>query len=132
MKIIKNYKLTTFLFTIILIISCLKDNDYEVPNTDPVAPIINGTLITINTLNSLLEQEQNANGNDVLSFTESDLFISGFVISNDKAGNIYEELVIQDLAVNPNRGVKVLINVSLYLPLLNLAEKYLLNLMVYL
>ena len=112
MNIIKNYKLAAFSFTMILIISCLKDNDYEVPNTDPVAPIINGTLITINTLNSLLEQEQNANGNDVLSFTESDLFISGFVISNDKAGNIYEELVIQDLAVNPNRGVKVLINVS--------------------
>jgi hypothetical protein len=112
MKIIKNYKLAAFFFTMTLIISCLKDDDYEVPNTDPVAPIINGTVITINTLNSLLEQEQNANGNDVLSFTESDLFISGFVISNDKAGNIYEELVIQDLSVNPSRGVKVLINVS--------------------
>ena len=112
MKIIKNYKLAAFFFTMTLIISCLKDDDYEVPNTDPVAPIINGTVITINTLNSLLEQEQNTNGNDVLSFTESDLFISGFVISNDKAGNIYEELVIQDLSVNPSRGVKVLINVS--------------------
>ena len=112
MKIIKNYKLAAFFFTMTLIISCLKDDDYEVPNTDPVAPIINGTVITINTLNSLLEQEQNTNGNDVLSFTESDLFISGFVISNDKAGNTYEELVIQDLSVNPSRGVKVLINVS--------------------
>ena len=112
MKIIKNYKLAAFFFTMTLIISCLKDDDYEVPNTDPIAPIINGTVITINTLNSLLEQEQNANGNDVLSFTESDLYISGFVISNDKAGNIYEELVIQDLSVNPKRGVKVLINVS--------------------
>ena len=112
MKIIKNYKLAAFFFTMTLIISCLKDDDYEVPNTDPIAPIINGTVITINTLNSLLEQEQNANGNDVLSFTESDLYISGFVISNDEAGNIYEELVIQDLSVNPKRGVKVLINVS--------------------
>ncbi|MDG1329830.1 MAG: DUF5689 domain-containing protein, partial [Flavobacteriaceae bacterium] len=111
MKIIKNYKLATFLFTIILILSCLKD-DYEVPNTDPVAPIINGTVITINTLNSLLEQEKNSNGNDVLSFTESDLFISGFVISNDRTGNIYKELVIQDLSVNPSRGVKILINVN--------------------
>ena len=75
-------------------------------------PIINGTIITINVLNSLLEQEQNANGNDILSFIESNLYISGFVISNDEAGNIYEELVLQDLAVNPSRGVKVLINVS--------------------
>jgi hypothetical protein len=47
-----------------------------------------------------------------LSFIESNLYISGFVISNDEAGNIYEELVLQDLAINPSRGVKVLINVS--------------------
>ncbi|MGY8932549.1 MAG: DUF5689 domain-containing protein [Flavobacteriales bacterium] len=112
MKTIKNYKLVAFFFAMTLVISCVKDDDYDVPNTDPVAPIINGTIITINVLNSLLEQEQNANGNDILSFIESDLYISGFVISNDEAGNIYKELVLQDLAVNPSRGVKFLINVS--------------------
>ena len=112
MKTIKNYKLVAFLFAMTLVISCVKDDDYDVPNTDPVAPIINGTIITINVLNSLLEQEQNANGNDILSFIESDLYISGFVISNDEAGNIYKELVLQDLAVNPSRGVKFLMNVS--------------------
>ena len=112
MKTIKNYKLVAFLFAMTLVISCVKDDDYDVPNTDPVAPIINGTIITINVLNSLLEQEQNANGNDILSFIESNLYISGFVISNDEEGNIYEELVLQDLAINPSRGVKVLINVS--------------------
>ncbi len=90
MKTIKNYKLVAFFFAMTMILSCVKDDDYDVPNTDPVAPIINGTVITINALNSLLEQEQNANGNDILSFTESDLYISGFVISNDEAGNIYE------------------------------------------
>ena len=112
MKTIKNYKLVAFLFAMTLVISCVKDDDYDVPNTDPVAPIINGTIITINVLNSLLEQEQNVNGNDILSFIESDLYISGFVISNDEAGNIYKELVLQDLAVNPSRGVKFLMNVS--------------------
>ena len=112
MKTIKNYKLVAFFFAMTMILSCVKDDDYDVPNTDPVAPIINGTVITINALNSLLEQEQNANGNDILSFTESDLYISGFVISNDEAGNIYEELVLQDLSASPTRGVKVLINVS--------------------
>jgi hypothetical protein len=112
MKTIKNYKLVAFFFAMTLAVSCVKDDDYDMPNTDSIAPIINGTMITINVLNSLLEQEQNANGNDILSFIESDLYISGFVISNDEAGNIYEELVIQDLAINPSRGVKVLINVS--------------------
>jgi hypothetical protein len=112
MKTIKNYKLVAFFFAMTMVLSCIKDDDYDVPNTDPVAPIINGTVITIDALNSLLEQEQNANGNDILSFTESDLYISGFVISNDEAGNLYEELVLQDLAVNPTRGVKISINVS--------------------
>ena len=112
MKTIKNYKLAAFFFAMTLAVSCVKDDDYDMPNTDSAAPIINGTMITINVLNSLLEQEQNVNGNDILSFIESNLYISGFVISNDEAGNIYEELVLQDLAINPSRGVKVLINVS--------------------
>lgn len=112
MKTIKNLKIITFILALTMVVSCVKDDDYDVPNTDPVAPVIDGEVITINALNSLLEQEQNTNGNDILSFTESDLYISGYVISNDEAGNIYEELVLQDQATNPTRGVKVLINVS--------------------
>ena len=112
MKTIKNYKIVAFFLAMTMVLSCVKDDDYDVPNTDPVAPIIDGEIISINALNSLLEQEQNTNGNDILSFTESDLFISGYVISNDEAGNIYEELVLQDSPNNPTRGVKVLINAS--------------------
>jgi hypothetical protein len=112
MKTLKNYKLVAFFLAITMVLSCVKDDDYDVPNTDPVAPVIDGEIITINALNSLLEQEQNSNGNDILSFVESDLYVSGYVISNDEAGNIYEELVLQDLPSNPIRGVKVLINVS--------------------
>lgn len=112
MKTLKNYKLVAFFFALTMVLSCVKDDDYDVPNTDPVAPVIDGEIITINALNSLLEQEQNANGNDILSFVESDLYVSGYVISNDEAGNIYEELVLQDLPSNPTRGVKVLINTS--------------------
>ncbi len=112
MKTLKNYKLVAFFLAITMVLSCVKDDDYDIPNTDPVAPVIDGEIITINALNSLLEQEQNSNGNDILSFVESDLYVSGYVISNDEAGNIYEELVLQDLPSNPIRGVKVLINVS--------------------
>ena len=107
MKTIKNYKIVAFFFAMTMVLSCVKDDDYDVPNTDPVAPIIDGEVISINALNSLLEQEQNTNGNDILSFAESDLYISGYVISNDEAGNIYEELVLQDSPNNPTRGVKV-------------------------
>jgi len=112
MKTIKNYKLIAFFFAMAMVLSCVKDDDYDVPNTDPIAPVIDGTVITIGSLLSLLQQEQENNGNDILSFEESDLYISGFVISSDEGGNTYEELIIQDLAVNPTTGVKLLINVN--------------------
>ena len=108
MKTLKNYKLITFFFALSVMLSCVKDDDYDVPNTDPVAPVIDGTIITIDSLFSLFLQ----NDENPLTFTESDLYISGFVISNDEAGNFFEELIIQDTPANPTRGVKVLIDVN--------------------
>ncbi len=111
----KNFKINRFialLFTLVIIFSCVKDDEYDVPNTDPIAPEIEGTIITIDSLLNLLLQEQNGDPNEFLSFNESDLYISGFVISNDEAGNFFEELIIQDLPENPIRGVRLLIDVN--------------------
>ncbi len=111
----KNLKINRFivlLFTLVVMLSCVKDDDYDVPNTDPVVPEIEGTIITIDSLLNLLLQEQNGDPNVFLNFTESDLYISGFVISNDEAGNFFEELIIQDLPENPIRGVRLLIDVN--------------------
>ncbi len=102
----------SLLFILIVILSCVKDDDYEVPNTDPIAPDIEGNIITIDSLLNLLLQEQNGDPSVFLSFMESDLYISGFVISNDEAGNFFEELIIQDLPENPIRGVRLLIDVN--------------------
>ncbi|MFK5983425.1 MAG: DUF5689 domain-containing protein [Flavobacteriaceae bacterium] len=108
MKTIKNYKIVTFFLALTLIVSCVSDDDYDVPNTDPIAPIINGTVITIGSLKDLVLQNNGA----PLTFTETDTYISGYVISNDEAGNFFEELVIQDQAENPTTGIKILINVN--------------------
>ncbi|MAO08557.1 MAG: hypothetical protein CL596_07595, partial [Alteromonas sp.] len=45
-------------------------------------------------------------------FEETNQYISGFVISSDEAGNFFEEIIIQNNAENPTRGVKVLIDVN--------------------
>ena len=111
----KNFKINRFialLFNLIIILSCVKDDEYDVPNTDPIAIEIEGTIITIDSLLNLLLQEQNGDPNVFLNFTESDLYISGFVISNDEAGNFFEELIIQDLPENPIRGVRLIIDVN--------------------
>jgi hypothetical protein len=112
MKTIKIYKLVAFFFAITLVLSCVKDDDYDVPSTDPVAPIIDGTVITIDALFNLLLQEQANDPLAALSFTESNLYISGYVISNDEAGNFFEELILQDTPENPIRGVRVLLDVN--------------------
>ena len=109
---LKINKIILFYVTLVWMLSCVKSDDYDVPNTDPVAPNIDGTIITIDSLLNLLLQEQNGDPNVFLSFTESDLYISGFVISNDEAGNFFEELIIQDLPENPIRGVRILIDVN--------------------
>ncbi len=112
MKDLKTNKIIVFFFTLTVILSCVKDDDYDVPNTDPVAPIIDGTIITIDSLLNLLLQEQNGDPSVFLNFMESDLYISGFVISNDEAGNFFEELLLQDLPENPIRGIRILIDVN--------------------
>lgn len=108
----KYNKLITLFFTITTMLSCIKNDDFNVPKTDPIAPEIEGELITINSLLNLLLQEQENNENDLLSFYETDLYVSGFVISSDEAGNFFEELIIQDTPENPSRGIKILIDVN--------------------
>lgn len=43
-------------------------------------------------------------------FNDSTLFVSGYVISSDRGGNFYKELIIQDQPANPETGIRVLIN----------------------
>ena len=104
--------LITCFLILTIILSCVKNDEFDLPTNMPVAPEIEGTLITINSLLNLLYQEQESNENDMLSFYETDLYISGYVISSDEAGNFFEELIIQDSPENPTRGVKILIDVN--------------------
>ncbi len=112
MKTTTTFTLKTILLGIVLLTSCIKNDDFSLPETAPVAPEIEGTEITINSLLNLLLQEQENNENNYLSFFETDLYISGYVISSDEAGNFFEELILQDTQENPMRGIKVLIDVN--------------------
>ena len=41
---------------------------------------------------------------EAVHYNDSALFVSGYVISSDRGGNFYKELLIQDLPANPNAG----------------------------
>lgn len=110
-------KVLLILIKLIAFASCFTSNEFEIPELEIEGIHMDpNKLITIGALQNLLIQEINNNGNDILSFDDqnpdNDKYISGYVISNDEAGNYYKELIIQNDTIYPNAGVKVLIDVS--------------------
>jgi|GEM_PF-415573 len=112
MKTFNFYKLFSLLFIAAVTFSCVQDDDFDVPDTQVLPAEIDGTVISIGALRNQLVQEQEGNGNDFITFTETNQFISGFVISSDEGGNFFEELIIQDSPSNPEAGVKILADVN--------------------
>ncbi len=127
------HRLLTLLAGLAVTLSCVQDDDFNVPNSEIEAPMLIGTKITLNALYGQFEQAVAKEADDLgidpsdfnyddviaelrqtvkLEFTETDTYVEGYVISNDEAGNFFEELILQDLPENPTRGVKVLIDVS--------------------
>lgn len=82
------------------------ERETEVPK-GTTREIPNGTLISIRTLVQSIDRLEDE---QIISFTEEDQFIEGFVISSDKEGNFFKELIIQDQATNPTAGISVLID----------------------
>ncbi len=120
MKTLNIYKLIILIFAATFAVSCVQDDDYDVPNLDVDPPILSGTEISINGLKTLLEAAQPTPGEITENYTvEDDLYFTGYVVSNDEFGNIYEELIIQDNKENPTIGIRVLVNVN---PLFNTYE----------
>ena len=112
MKIFKIKNLFALLLTAMVAVSCVKSDDFDIPNTETGEVNIDGTIIDIDDLYDLWAQEVATNQANTLFFEETNQYISGFVISSDEAGNFFEEIIIQNNAENPTRGVKVLIDVN--------------------
>ncbi|GAB1856068.1 hypothetical protein MHTCC0001_09030 [Flavobacteriaceae bacterium MHTCC 0001] len=107
-----------FLVGILLIcISCVQDDDFGVPNIlskDPTIP--SEKITTFKAIQSLYEQA--VNGGNTAVMIEDDLYIEGYVVSSDKGGNFFEELIIQNKTDDsnpdndPRLGFKIDINQS--------------------
>ena len=109
----KNY--LTVLFITLAILSCVKNDEYEIPTIGGEEPEIN--------INSTIETTKNAwnqhyLGTDKLIYTfpnSTNTYFEAYVVSSDLAGNFYKSLVIQDAAENATHGIEILINkTSLY------------------
>jgi hypothetical protein len=88
----------------------------DISITEPNIP--QEKITTFKAIKSLYEQAVNSGNATVVIDDETDLYIEGYVVSSDKSGNFFEELIIQNKidSSNPDNdprlGFKIIINVS--------------------
>lgn len=133
MKAINFNKIVLLLLGLVVFNACVEDDDFDTPNTSLVEPTLDAPVITIDQLFDLYEQDflgfiddlgldpnnpgdadeiEEARENYRYSLENDDNFISGYVVSNDEAGNFFEELIIQNNANQGSAGVRVMIDVN--------------------
>lgn len=107
MKTIQVTKIIVAIMALITVVSCVKDDDFEVPDLTVEEPELTGDVLTISSLRDLFLQE-----GETVDLSEATQYVEGYVVSSDEAGNWFEEIIIQDSASNPTAGLRVLIDNS--------------------
>jgi hypothetical protein len=113
MKAIKFSLIITFSILLLAVVSCVEDNEYDIPPTaTQVEPDVTANS-SIEAMKGALDQHFASNGESKMIIDEdSDLVFSGYVVSSDLAGNFFESIVLQDSPSNPTGGIEVLIDKS--------------------
>lgn len=102
MKTINNIKLLSFLFLMGLVVtSCVKDDDFSTPEVSTEEPNID--------VNFTIQLAKDTYGGfePVLIEGNGELYIEGYVVSNDEEGNFFKTLVIQNNPENPTAGIAI-------------------------
>lgn len=81
---------------VVLMISCVKDRNYDIPNYEELkrqeqnrAIVFSGNTIEFDVLKNKATQ-------NITPYTQNDA-LEGYVISSDKAGNVYKKIYIQSI-----------------------------------
>ncbi len=100
-------------------ISCVQDGDFDTPDISINAPdIAVKNITTFAAIKSRYEQAENGGNSTVIIEDETAIYIEGYVVSSDKSGNFFKELIVQNKtdASNPQNdprlGFKIIVNVS--------------------
>ncbi|WP_343910488.1 DUF5689 domain-containing protein [Aquimarina litoralis] len=131
-------KLISVLVLAVTMTACVQDDDFRTPALDIEEPDLNGStpLLLSSVYDAWFQEFADAVDDAGLDF-DSDFdveaiealrlqtkftyenddpnnprFMSGYVISTDKAGNFFEELILQDRPDSPTRGVRLAIDVN--------------------
>ncbi|MEC3906502.1 DUF5689 domain-containing protein [Tamlana sp. 2201CG12-4] len=117
---------------LIVLVSCVQNEDFELPDITFHEPDIPAEYITtFKAIKNLYEQAVNDGNTTVTIKGDTDLYIEGYVVSSDRSGNFFEELIVQNKTDNnnpdhdPRLGFKIDINAS------SLSDTYLFGQKVY-
>ncbi len=111
MKTIKFLKLISFSAMAALTISCVQDDEYDVPPVGGTEPEIEVNS-SIGAVRSAWDQNNASNNEDIYTFPTDggDLYLAAYVVSSDYGGNFYKTLVVQDAPESPEFGIEVLVD----------------------
>lgn len=100
---------------LILIMSCVQDDDFSVPSllsqeeTDTLIDIKKGIEDGLFTEISIEALKQQFVAGEVVQFSSNSV-VKGYVSSSDKTGNFYKEIYIQDQPSNPKAAISIVLN----------------------
>jgi len=93
--------------TIILVAtSCVKTDDFQLPESETEEINIEGDLTGISAVKSNFDPESEV----IYVFSETNTVMEAYVVSSDEGGNFYKELVLQDKPENPTAGILLLVD----------------------
>lgn len=95
---------------ILLIISCVENDDFDAPSFEQTSPTIEGTIISLSALEGIIAQ----NDNQPFTFSETNNYAEAYVVSSDESGNFFRELIVQDQPENPNFGIAIQVDYNPY------------------
>lgn len=97
------YYLIILIFTLV---GC-HNEEFETPPLQTNTNLPSGTKLEIRLLKNSLDKTSEQ---PILEFDISDQYLEGYVISSDRQGNFFKEIIIQDAYKNPTAGVQILVD----------------------
>ena len=99
-----SFKLLIVLLASVTMVSCVQEDDYDIPQTEPQEINLDGRTTTIGAVQGEFIQAQEDDYNEdnftIVTYDDqtegSSLYMEGYVISSDEGGNYFEELILQD------------------------------------
>ncbi len=121
MKTIKLKNILLLVFGLVVLTSCVEDDDFNTPNLSIQEPNLEGSqIVPLSSVAGELAQAQDGNtlnyNDESTVFTYDvegvDQYMEAYIVSSDEGGNFFKELVVQDNFENPTIGLKISIDVN--------------------